>query len=103
MTLLWDKNFLNRSNGVSKPLSFYTDFKNVPLTLAQKPICLGLGRFFNPQSSFLAKHFWGALFTKTALSFWKSVWKDGSFGIPFAIFEEKKFSSQKRKKPLNIS
>jgi hypothetical protein len=47
---------LNRSNGVENNLSFYTDFKNVHLTLVKiapkkvlpmKPIFLGHSQFFN--------------------------------------------------------
>ncbi len=54
LTLLWYENFFSliRSSGVSKNLSFHTDFKNVHMTLEKvhpkkvlpkKPIFLGLG------------------------------------------------------------
>jgi hypothetical protein len=69
---------IGSSKGVSKNLSFYTDFKNVHLTLeksiqksfAQKIDFLG---FFIGQNSFLANAFLGALFTKIKCTFLKSV------------------------------
>ncbi len=50
------------------------------------------------KSDFLAKTSFGALFTKIKLIFLKSVGNNGFCDSPFAIFEEKKFSSPRRDK-----
>jgi hypothetical protein len=50
---------------------------------------------------FLAKTFFGALFTNVICTFLKSVRKDGFFDAPFDLFKEQKFSSLRRDNELS--
>ncbi len=94
LTLLWDENFFSLiwSNGVSKNLSFHTDFKNVNMTFvksAPKKSFAKKNDFSISRIVFWLKHFLGALFTQVICTFLKSVQKDGFF-MPHSTYSKKK-------------
>ncbi len=94
---------LIRSSGVSKNPFFYTDFKNVRMTLVKSAPkksfapktdvfrTLNFSKFSIAKIVSWLKLFLGALFAKVICTFLKSVRKDGFFDAPFDLFKEKSF------------